>query len=242
MNILLFFIAIITAFTVVRIGAVAFQLTGLEWSVAKFQSLSCFSGTGFTTKEAELITGHPQRRKIASILMVLGNAGIVTLIATFANTLGTDPFIPRVVPFLWRVVPEGLMYWVDLLAMIGFIYVIYKMFTRSRLSVRFTDFVRAKMIKKEIISRVTFEELVVSTGGYGVSSIEIRSDSPVVNRSLIDAGLRQRDVTVLAIERKGEMIPNPPADMRIIRGDRVVCFGKLGNIRKEFSVDEDEQK
>ncbi|MBU0630609.1 MAG: hypothetical protein KKC80_06825 [Candidatus Margulisbacteria bacterium] len=54
---------------------------------ARFQSLSCFSGTGFTTQESELVTGHPQRRKIASYLMILGNAGLVTLIATFANTI-----------------------------------------------------------------------------------------------------------------------------------------------------------
>lgn len=60
MNLLLFIVVVVISFIMVRIGAIAFQLTGLEWSLAKFQSLSCFSGTGFTTKEAELITGNPQ--------------------------------------------------------------------------------------------------------------------------------------------------------------------------------------
>ena len=59
MNVMLFIIVVIASFIIVRIGAIAFQLTGLEWSLAKFQSLSCFSGTGFTTREAELVTGHP---------------------------------------------------------------------------------------------------------------------------------------------------------------------------------------
>ena len=72
MNLILFLMTIATSFIAVRVGAVAFHLTGLEWPLAKFQALSCFSGTGFTTKEAELITGHPKRRQIASILMVLG--------------------------------------------------------------------------------------------------------------------------------------------------------------------------
>ena len=89
MNGMLFILVLAASFVIVRIGAVAFQLTGLEWSLAKFQSLSCFSGTGFTTKEAELITGHRLRRRIASILMVLGNAGLVTLVATAASAL--DP-------------------------------------------------------------------------------------------------------------------------------------------------------
>jgi Trk-type K+ transport system membrane component len=75
MNLILFIVTIAISFLVVRIGAIAFQLTGLEWALAKFQSLSCFSGTGFTTREAELITGNPQRRKIATSLMILGNAG-----------------------------------------------------------------------------------------------------------------------------------------------------------------------
>ena len=55
MNLLLFVIVIIISFTVVRIGAIAFELTGMEWSVSKFQALSCFTGTGFTTKESGLL-------------------------------------------------------------------------------------------------------------------------------------------------------------------------------------------
>jgi hypothetical protein len=68
------------------VPAIAFQLTGLTWSQAKFRALSCSTGTGFTTRESELIIGHSQRRKIASIMMVLGHAGLVIMIATFANT------------------------------------------------------------------------------------------------------------------------------------------------------------
>ena len=100
MNVLLFIIMITISFVAVRIGAIAFQLTGLEWSLAKFQSLSCFTGTGFTTKEAELITGNPQRRRIASILMIMGNAGLVTMIATFANSLRPRAVARITIPFL----------------------------------------------------------------------------------------------------------------------------------------------
>ena len=55
MNLAIFIIVLIVSFVIVRIGAIAFQITGLEWSLAKFQALSCFTATGFTTKEAELI-------------------------------------------------------------------------------------------------------------------------------------------------------------------------------------------
>ena len=71
MSVILFIMVLVASFIIVRIGAVGFQLTGLEWSLGKFQSLSCFSGTGFTTREAELITGDKRRRRIASVLMEL---------------------------------------------------------------------------------------------------------------------------------------------------------------------------
>ena len=87
MNILLFIVALIVSIGVVRIGAVAFNLTGLEWSTAKFQALSCFSGTGFTTREAELVIASPRRRRIATYLIIIGHAGLVAMVATFANSL-----------------------------------------------------------------------------------------------------------------------------------------------------------
>ncbi|MHC4153076.1 MAG: TrkA C-terminal domain-containing protein, partial [Planctomycetota bacterium] len=87
MGLFLFIIVLVVSFIAVRIGAIAFQLTGLNWELAKFQALSCFTGTGFTTRESELIVGHGQRRKIASVLMVLGNAGLVLMIASFATSL-----------------------------------------------------------------------------------------------------------------------------------------------------------
>ncbi|MHC4256266.1 MAG: TrkA C-terminal domain-containing protein, partial [Planctomycetota bacterium] len=67
MGLFLFIIVLVVSFIAVRIGAIAFQLTGLNWELAKFQALSCFTGTGFTTRESELIVGHGQRRKIASV-------------------------------------------------------------------------------------------------------------------------------------------------------------------------------
>jgi hypothetical protein len=237
MNLLLFITVIIVSFIVVRIGAIAFELTGLEWSLAKFQSLSCFTGTGFTTKEAELITGNPQRRRIASILIVLGHAGLVTLIATFANSLRTDVLMFKLtIPLLHSVVPSHLAPWINLIIIVIAVYAIYKIFTNTKIAAKLTDILRSHIVNKEIIKPVSFEELMVATGGYGVSQIEICSDSPILNKTLIESGLRKFDILVLTIERDGEVIPNPQADTKIILGDRLICFGKLGNIRDKVCV------
>ena len=153
---LLFIVTISISFIIVRVGAIAFQLTGLEWSLAKFQSLSCFTGTGFTTKEAELITGNPQRRRIASVLMVLGNAGLVILVATFASSLipTKDTLLSKLsrslLPFD---IPPFLVVFVNLALIIVGVFVVYKVFTNKKVTSRLTSFLRKKIVKREIAKR-----------------------------------------------------------------------------------------
>ncbi len=234
MNPALFMVVLAISFIVVRIGAIAFQITGLEWSLAKFQSLSCFTGTGFTTKEAELITGNARRRQIASVLMVLGNAGLVIMIATFANSLQGAVVE---IPVLDRFIPGKFLPLVNL-AIIGVgLYVLYRILTNSKIARILTTYLRRKVIKTEKFKRVSFEELVVATGGYGVSKVQVTEGNPVANKKIIDADLRRRDITVLAIIRGNKTFANPRAESKMIPGDELICFGRLQNIKDGLRLD-----
>ena len=235
---ILFIITLIVSFVVVRIGAIAFQLTGLEWSLAKFQALSCFSGTGFTTKEAELVTGNKLRRKIASVLIILGNAGLVIMIATLAGSLIPEETILSKLSesFLPFDIPSYLVRWVNLAVTVVLVYVIYRIFTYEKFVRKLTNFLRKRIIKKEIFQKVSFEELLLATGGYGVSRIAVSAGSPVLNKTLAKSGLREQDIIVLATVRSGETIPNPAANMKILLGDELICFGKLENIKNRISM------
>lgn len=233
MHLILFVATLVISFVVVRIGAVAFQLTGLEWSLAKFQALSCFTGTGFTTREAELIVGHPRRRQIASILMVFGNAGLVALIATFANSL--RPIWSGVgsrFALLWT----GLGPLVNLVIIGAVLYLLFRFLTRSERLRRLTDYLRNRVRASGLVEPVSVEELVVASGGYGVARAEIRDGSPFIGRTLSNAGLRVRDILVLVIRRGDEAIPNPPASTRIEQGDSLLCFGRRDQILAEFGM------
>jgi len=237
MNLLLFIMVLVISFIVVRIGAIAFQLTGLEWSQAKFQALSCFTSTGFTTKEAELITGDKQRRRIASVLIVLGHAGLVTMIATLANSLRASAVIEShlsksILPFrLW----PSLVPFVNLAIIITAVYVLYRLFTNSRFARKLTNSLRKRIIKRELFKRVSVEELLLATGGYGVSKIKISTGSQVLDKTLSQSELKKHDIMVLAITRDVETIPNPRADTKILLGDELICFGKLENIRNQLA-------
>lgn len=231
MNLLLFLLVIGVSFITVRIGAIAFHLTGLPWPLAKFQALSCFTGTGFTTRESELVTNNPQRRKIATILIILGHAGFVTLIATFANSVRTDLVTTYRLPFIHSIIPAYLVPWVNLVIIILGVYIIFRLVINSRFAAKLTSILKAHIIKRQIIEPVSFEELIVSTGGYGVSRIEVCKNSPVLNKNLREADLPKFNILILAIERGGQITPNPSPDTKVILGDSLVCFGKSGDIR-----------
>lgn len=72
---------------VVRVSAVALRLTGLPESDARFQARSAFTGTGFTTSESEALVNHPLRRRIISLLMIVGSLGMVSVVSTVIVSL-----------------------------------------------------------------------------------------------------------------------------------------------------------
>lgn len=74
---------VMVSILITRVATIALVLTGLSEDEARFQARSVTTGTGFTTSESEHITEHPARRRIALILMVVQNAGLVTVISTF---------------------------------------------------------------------------------------------------------------------------------------------------------------
>lgn len=232
MNLIMLLLTIVISIVVVRLGAIAFHMTGLEWSIAKFQSLSCFSGTGFTTAESEVITGSPQRRRIASVLMILGNAGLVTIIATFANSLRAGSMIQAIVrshPSL--AVPALLLPWFNLLIIITAALLIYWIFTRTKLLIRITDRLQKIIIKKGILRPVPFHEMLVGAGGYGVFDLRLLQTSPLLGRSLTESNAEEHGLTVLSLERNGQVTPHPPSDMPFELNDRIVCFGQLTTLK-----------
>jgi ribosomal protein S6--L-glutamate ligase len=74
------------------------------------------------------------------------------------------------------------------------------------------------------------ERLAVSTG-YGVAELVVHGDPSIVGKTLGDSGLRERDITVLTLHRGSRVIPNP-GPRHVLQGDdRLLCWGKLEEMR-----------
>ncbi len=85
-------------------------------------------------------------------------------------------------------------------------------------------------------SQVAFPELDVRqrlsvSTGYGVAELHIGETSGLVGTTIEDSGLTSRDITVLTLNRGTRVIPNPRSNRILEADDRLLCFGKLEEMR-----------
>jgi NhaP-type Na+/H+ or K+/H+ antiporter len=216
MSVVLLVVFISTSYLIVRVGAIALEMTGMERSRARFQALSAFSGTGFTTREAELVVTHPRRRKIVTYLMILGNAGIVSVIATFVLSLRqTGTFRPSL----------------NLIIIAVSLFVLYRLASHQAFAKKLTQKIRETLRDKLHFQKVQVEELLHQADGYGIASILVGRRSKVAGLTLSESGFKEKDLMILSVERDEEMISVPKAQTKIRVGDRLICYGKLENLK-----------
>ena len=101
---------------------------------------------------------------------------------------------------------------------------------------RATELDIAGAIIDHIANQVAFPELdvrqrlTVSTG-YGVAELLVREGADLVGRTIAESGLRERDITVLTLHRNTDVVPNPKMGRQLEANDRLLCFGKLDEMR-----------
>ncbi|THG32564.1 RimK family alpha-L-glutamate ligase [Glaciibacter flavus] len=87
-----------------------------------------------------------------------------------------------------------------------------------------------------IANQVAFPEidvrqrLTVSTG-YGVAELMVHGGADLVGTALRESGLAERDISVLTLHRGTSVVPNPRGSVVLEAGDRLLCFGKLEEMR-----------
>lgn len=212
-------LAILISFLFVRASAIALMMTGLEKNKARFQALSAFSGTGFTTKEAEFVMKHPARRKIVTWLMIMGNAGIVMVIVTATSSLATS---------------KGSQLPINLLILAVGIFLIYKIATYRKFTKRWESFIERKLIKSPAFEEAATEDLLHFLEGYGLVKKIISENSLLIGSSLSECKLNERGLLVLGIERGNKWIPTPKAKEKMQEGDGIIVYGPLDRLKDLF--------
>jgi len=210
-------VVIILSTVMVRVGAIALEMTGLSRDSSVFQAHSAFSGVGFTTSESEAVVNHPVRRRILRLLMLLGNVGFTSVIATLVLSLSTatqTQFAARLV-ILASVV-------VGLLAL-----------SRSRwLDRGLNRLIRLALARWTTLSVVDYAELLGISRGYVVSELEADENDWIAERSLADLALSDEGIVVLGVQRKGRSYLGAPRGGTVIKpGDMVTLYGPEALLR-----------
>jgi len=215
------------SWVIVQVGAVMYELTGVERQAARFQSLSAFTGTGFTTREAEEVLALPIRRRITKRLMVLGYAGMASVLATVLNSIEVESVKDSAIN-------------IAVIALV-FTSVWYVLHHHGRL-VWFTDFLRRMLMKRMTSDVVPHEELFDYSRGYGITRIEIPRGSRVVGKRLRDLDLRAHRLQILAIEesKHGEPIPVPHPDTVLYHRQHLLLYGYLAEVQEVFAPEDAE--
>jgi hypothetical protein len=215
--------------TCVKIGSAALRMTGLDQETASFQALSAFTGTGFTTREAETITKDRRRRRIAKTLMISGNVGLaVSLVALFQVAQG-DPLERFDQDYESQAkFRAGVLF---IVAVIGLIF-LYNLAFGKRLNRWLTRFIERRLERSTDLAMPHFEHVLRLGRGYGISEIHIREGHPAMGKTLLDLGWGPKGVLVLAIERGSELVSGPTAATEILEGDEIVCYGPTEKIRR----------
>jgi len=213
-------ITIVGSYIVVKIAAIALMLTGMEEKKAAFQALSAFTGTGFTTREAESVVNYPSRRRIIMILMVLGRSSLVVVLASLLSSF---------------FMAKGLNLLVYILALVVGIYVLYFLWSRSKLAGRWNFRLADRINRWKIMEEKTVEDILQVAPEYGIVEVRVKPSSGIVGKTLAQLALSHKGILVLTVRRSDVLIPAPSGNQGIQAGDLLLIYGHRVKIRERFS-------
>jgi Na+/melibiose symporter-like transporter len=214
------FLVIILSLLVVWAGGIALAMTGMDAKIARFQALSAFTRTGFTTREAELVTRNPRRRTIVTWLMILGNAGIITVIVTATSSLATTS--------------SGTEVAISIALLIASVVVIYLIARYTPLIKIWERFVQKRLTNSDFFDEDVSEDLLHLKEGYGLVKIFVTGDSPLIGHTLLEANTPENDFWVVGIERGSEWISLPRSHEKIMEKDRLIFYGNIEQLKTAF--------
>lgn len=215
MSVVALILIVMISALIIKVGSIALRMTGIDKETSRFQSLSAFTGTGFTTSEAENIVTHPQRRKVIKSLMILGNVGIVSVVSML------------IISFRGGTLSDSLAK----LGILGLAALGIVVFSLAKGLENVIDgFIEKRLSKITHFSMGAFSEVLRLASGYGIAEVGVPVDHSLAGKKLFESNLSQSDILVLAIKRGFRLIATPKANESIEAGDRLVCFGLLKNL------------
>lgn len=216
-------VIIIITFSVLvtKVATIALMHTGLSRQSAKFQARSAFTGVGYATQESENIVNHPVRRKIIMSLMLLGNAGIVSVIAGLLLTLLNEKD------------PHNLSIATRLGLLLSGIILLIFLFNSKMVNHWLSRLIHFALQRYTKLNITDYSGLLHLSGEYEISEIFVKENDWLAKKSLTELALPKEGLFILGINRKnGNYLGIPSHDSVICPGDTLVIYGRSSAIKR----------
>lgn len=213
-------IGIITLLTVLmlsliitRVATIALFMTGLSQEAARFQARSAFTGTGFTTSEAEKVVNHPVRRRIIMLLMILRSAGLVTIVLSLIlSFVGSGGDVAKVARLGW---------------LVGGVMVLWLLANSKMLDRYMGRIIKWALGHWTDLDVRDYAGLLRLSGGYTVMEVQIQEGDWVAGKNLQRCCLSEEGITVLGITRKdGSYTGGTKGKTEIYPEDTLILYGR----------------
>ena len=226
---LLFSFIILLYWVITELFTFFFRLTGLPAEKARFQVISLLTGTGFTTRESEIILSSRLRRRLARITMLFGYVFNVTIVSAFINVFLSMKVVQVGHEVLGLLIPLGTVALIFVFMRVPKIHAWRDHFLR-RLADRVFD-------RKETFNAVM---LVDNIGSESIVQVTLRHiPEEYRGLSLAGTGLRaDTGILVMLVERRGGKPTPAGADTVFEAGDKLTVFGDYQTICKTFHARE----
>lgn len=227
---LLFSFVIILYWVITELFTFFFRFTGVPAEKSRFQVISLLTGTGFTTRESEIILSSKRRRRLARVTMLFGYVFNVTIVSAFINVFlsvnDVDQVEHRFFGFLIPIITVAAIFIVMRVPKV------HAWFDNQiqRLADRVFDkketFNAAMLIENissQSIAQVKLRHIPEEYQGVPLSQTHLRAETGIL---------------VMLVERKGAKPVPAHADTVFEVGDKLTLFGDYQTICKAFHARE----
>jgi hypothetical protein len=201
-----------------RIATVALVHTGMGREAARFQARSAFTGVGFTTSEAESIAAHPVRRRIVMWLMLVGNVGLVTAVASLMlSVFGMSGMGPD----------DGSRWPVELLLLVGGVLLLLLVASSAWVDRHLSRIISWALRRFTEIDARDYASLLHLRDDYGIAELCVQAEDWIVGKTLREARLASEGLLVLGVSCPGgSFIGAPAASTQMRAGDSLIVYGR----------------
>lgn len=216
--VLTFILFLMVFLVIVDFFSVLFGLTGVPIEKARFQVTSLLTGTGFTTKESEIIVQHPTRRKLAVWLMGFSYASTATIISFAVNIITSS------------VLDIGSL--AIIIIFILFVVFFHKTYLLEKIENKIEKFI----VKSKIWDKINVKHftLVTKSNGYGVYEIYLSNNADIIGKNIRESGLKQLEIEVLNIDKGDRFVNFPSPEYKFEVSDKITVYGNMKSIKNTF--------